>query len=499
MEQSKPKPSTLRTDVPSSQHTDVKAFPIHDDAHDAFMTLPRYTLTREVIITSDELQQQQERSSMNMMEKGFPNHRSQSSTPHAGHGLDETESPERPALQRRLVGNAWSRLRQWVRANTFAPSWLPACLCHPALGYLAAVMLGVIAVALTVLLKVVMPAFSLLGVLVILGVVVVALNWGGSPSLLATLVSTALLSYTAFSPQFSWSIASVEEAISVGLVLVVGMHISLIVGRVARRSKARQEAEMQARVLRETQTQMETFLAMAGHELKTPLTYIKLSLQSIRRRLEKLVRPGSGMPEELSQKVTPVLQEFAHTDQQVALVERLVNDMLDVSRIRAGRLDLHYEFADLGMIVGQAVNEQRQVAPTRTLLLQLPEVQPVPVYADTGRLGQVVTNYLTNALKYSPVEQPVHVGLDVAGNQAQIWVRDRGPGLPPEEQARIWECFHRVQGIKAQSSNGVGLGLGLYICRIIIEHHQGQVGVESAPGQGSTFWFTLPLAPMRQV
>jgi len=442
---------------------------------------------------------QKECSSMNMMEKGFPNHRSQSSTPHAGHGLDETESPERPALQRRLVGNAWSRLRQWVRANTFAPSWLPARLRHPALGYLAAVMLGVIAVALTVLLKVVMPAFSLLGVLVILGVVVVALNWGGSPSLLATLVSTALLSYAAFSPRFSWSIASVEEAISVGLVLVVGMHISLIVGRAARRSKARQEAEMQARVLRETQTQMETFLAMAGHELKTPLTYIKLSLQSMRRRLEKLVRTSSQTPEEFSQKVTPMLQEFAHTDQQVALVERLVNDMLDVSRIRAGRLDLHYEFADLGMIVGQAVNEQRQVAPRRTLLLQLPEAQPVPVYADADRLAQVVTNYLTNALKYSPVEQPVLVGLDVVGHQVRVWVRDQGPGLPPEEQARIWECFHRVQGIEAQSGNGVGLGLGLHICRIIIEHHQGQVGVESAPGQGSTFWFTLPLAPMRQV
>src|SRR5260370_36510233 len=105
MEQSKPKPSTLRTDVPSSQHTDVKAFPIHDDTHDAFMTLPRYTLTREVIITSDELLQQMERSSMNMMAKSSPNHRYQSRTSHAGHGLDETESPERPALQRRLVCN----------------------------------------------------------------------------------------------------------------------------------------------------------------------------------------------------------------------------------------------------------------------------------------------------------------------------------------------------------------------------------------------------------
>jgi signal transduction histidine kinase len=109
-----------------------------------------------------------------------------------------------------------------------------------------------------------------------------------------------------------------------------------------------------------------------------------------------------------------------------------------------------------------------------------------------------VTNYLTNALKYSPAKQPVVVGLDVASNEARVWVRDQGPGLPPEEQVRIWERFHRVKGIKVQSGTGVGLGLGLYICRIIIERHQGQVGVESAPGQGSTFWFTLPLAPTRQ-
>jgi signal transduction histidine kinase len=275
----------------------------------------------------------------------------------------------------------------------------------------------------------------------------------------------------------------------------VGLVISLVAGQVMRRSQARQEAETHVRVLRETQTQMDTFLAIAGHELKTPLTYIKLSLQSMRRRVGKLLGTSSGMPEEFSQKVTPLLQEFAHIGQQVALVERLVNDMLDLSRIRADRLDLHYKSTDLRMIVHQTVNEQCQAEPRRTLLLQLPEAQPVPVYVDADRLAQVVTNYLTNALKYSPVEQPVLVGLDVVGHQARVWVRDQGPGLPAEEQARIWECFHQVQGIKAQSGSGAGLGLGLYICRIIIERHQGRVGVESAPGQGSTFWFTLPLIP----
>jgi hypothetical protein len=229
--------------MPFQRGFDMKMFRVHDDAHDAFMTLPRHTLTREAIITSDEMLQQKERSSMNMVEKGPPDNRSQSSIPHAGHGLDEIEPPEPSALQRRLVGNTWHRLRQWVRANTFAPSWLPARLRHPILGYLMAVMLEVIAVALTLLLRMVMPAFSLLGVLEILGVVIVALNWGGVPSLLAALVAMVLLSYAVFPPQFSWSIASVEEAVGVGLVLVVGLLISLVAGRVARRSQARQEAD----------------------------------------------------------------------------------------------------------------------------------------------------------------------------------------------------------------------------------------------------------------
>src|SRR5260221_11079663 len=158
-------------------------------------------------------------------------------------------------------------------------------------------------------------------------------------------------------------------------------------------------------------------------------------------------------------------------------------------RIQAGRLDLHCEFTDLGMIIRQAVDEQRQAAPTRTLLLQLQEVQPVPVYADTGRLGQVVTNYLTNALKYSPAEQPVAVGLGGASNEARVWGRDQGPGLPPEEQERIWERFHRVKGIKVQSGTGVGLGLGSYICRIIFKRDKGQAAVKCTPCQGSPFWF----------
>jgi len=262
--------------------------------------------------------------------------------------------------------------------------------------------------------------------------------------------------------------------------------------------RERAEAQENELALRQAQAQMDTFLAMAGHELKTPLTYIKLNLQFTRRSLEKLIRKDSGMPEESREKAMRLRQEYVHIDHQVAQLEQLVNDVLDVSRIRADRLDLHLELTDLVTIVRQAVGEQVQAAPNRTLLLELPAAQPVPVYVDADRLEQVVTNYLTNALKYSPAEKPVVVGLNVAGHEARVWVRDQGPGLPPEEQERIWERFHRVEGIKVQSGKGIGLGLGLYISRTIIERHQGRVGVESTPGQGSTFWFTLPLASTKQ-
>ncbi len=118
----------------------------------------------------------------------------------------------------------------------------------------------------------------------------------------------------------------------------------------------------------------------------------------------------------------------------------------------------------------------------------------MPVVADADRLGQVVTNLLTNALKYSPPDRPVNIDLAVDERQVCVTVRDEGSGLPREEQDRVWEPFHRVPGIEAQGGAKGSLGLGLYICKTIVELHGGRVGVESEEGKGSTFWFTLALA-----
>jgi signal transduction histidine kinase len=173
---------------------------------------------------------------------------------------------------------------------------------------------------------------------------------------------------------------------------------------------------------------------------------------------------------------------------------RLVNDLLDDSRIQGHRLELRLEPCDLAAIVHEAVEEHRQAAPTRTIRLDVSQGEAVPVIADADRIRQVIINYLTNALTYSRPDQPIDVGLRADGGMARVWVHDEGPGVPAADQDRIWERAYQVTGLKPQSGSHVGLGLGLYISRSIVEHHQGQVGVESTPGHGATFWFTLPLA-----
>jgi signal transduction histidine kinase len=170
-----------------------------------------------------------------------------------------------------------------------------------------------------------------------------------------------------------------------------------------------------------------------------------------------------------------------------------VNDLIDTSRIRAGQLDLHPEPCDLLAIVQEAVHEQRGAWSQRTIVLSVPQYSGISVTVDRDRIGQVVTNLLTNALKYSPDAADVVVWVRVEEGSVWVAVQDRGPGLSEPEQEHLFEQFYRVPGIQEQSGSHVGLGLGLHICKTIIERHGGSIGVDSVKGQGSTFWFSLPL------
>jgi signal transduction histidine kinase/PAS domain-containing protein len=248
----------------------------------------------------------------------------------------------------------------------------------------------------------------------------------------------------------------------------------------------RAEAQATEMALRAANQHMEEFLGMVSHELKTPLTSIKGNTQLAVRQLRNSM-----------QTFERIFSLYDAAEQQTRRLNRLVDDLLDVSRAQAGRLELIPGRCDLRTLVHEALREQQKVWPARVIHLSMDEEVPLPLEADADRVMQVISNYLTNALKYSEPEWPVSVNVQREGREAYLAVCDQGPGLPVEEQASIWERFHRARGIDVRSSSHssqAGLGLGLYISRTIIEGQGGTVGVQSQPGTGSTFWFRLPLA-----
>lgn len=257
--------------------------------------------------------------------------------------------------------------------------------------------------------------------------------------------------------------------------------------------RERAEAEASMMVLRETAHQMDTFLGIVSHELKSPLTSVSGNIQLARRQLARF-RLSDVLPPEVDTGALDLIKTLLdRAEQQVSVQGRLINDLVDSSRIQNNQLDLQIALCDLVPLVTQIVEEQRSMAPTRAISWDA-AVPQAEVMADADRIGQVVSNYLSNALKYSASDQPVAVSLTCENEMARVAVSDHGPGLSAEQRERIWERFVRIKGIEVKSGSGVGLGLGLYICRNLIERQGGQVGVISQPGAGSTFWFTLPLA-----
>lgn len=252
---------------------------------------------------------------------------------------------------------------------------------------------------------------------------------------------------------------------------------------------------------------MDQFLGMANHEMKTPLTSLSANLQLALRRLRRLMRGDDDAPkqsdaaqaaqaaqaEEVASAVVAILTRAQSAARRMT---RLVNELLDVSRIQAGRMEARLEPCDLLALTRAVIAEQRQTQPGRGITLEAlcPEASAL-VMADADRISEVVDNYLSNALKYSPADSPITVSLAATEDgTVRVCVRDEGQGIAPETQARIWNVFERLDSATAQRADGVNLGLGLHICKIIIALHGGEVGVESAVGAGSTFWFTLPLA-----
>ncbi|HTI13733.1 MAG TPA: PAS domain S-box protein [Dictyobacter sp.] len=246
---------------------------------------------------------------------------------------------------------------------------------------------------------------------------------------------------------------------------------------------------------KELEQRRDAFISMASHELRNPLTTIQANLQLAERRVKGLLQQSNDQFPQVQKTANDTLALVERGLRQVKVMNRLIGDLLDGTRIQANKLNLFIDEYDLIPIVRDIVEDQRQISQRRTITLHIAETQePLYVLADKDRIGQVISNYLTNALKYSAASASVTVGIEDEGQAARVWVRDQGPGLSSEQQQHVWDRYYQARGIAGQQSEGVGLGLGLHISKMLIQRHGGTVGVESTPGQGSTFWFSLPLA-----
>lgn len=220
------------------------------------------------------------------------------------------------------------------------------------------------------------------------------------------------------------------------------------------------------------------FISLISHELRTPLTSISGAL--------KLINADPGVPSDLKQLVDIA---YRNSDRLI----RLINDILDIERIELGKFEIHMKTLSLNQVIKEAINISLQQAKKFNVTLIQHEINPlVQVNGDYDRLIQVMLNLLSNAIKFSPSQGIVNVFLDVFDTVVRVSVSDQGPGIPSEFKGRIFGRFAQADSSNSRSREGTGLGLN--ICKSIIEQMGGNINFHSEVGKGSTFYFELPIS-----
>lgn len=218
------------------------------------------------------------------------------------------------------------------------------------------------------------------------------------------------------------------------------------------------------------------FIRMASHELKTPITALKGFTNLLQRRIARQGDESS-------------LSFLAKIDVQLNKLTKLISDLLDVSKIQVGKLEYREEDFDLDVLVQETIEIMQGM--TKVHQLQFEGQENIRVFGDRDRIGQVLINLLTNAMKYSPQADKVIVRVSANQEHAVLSVQDFGIGIVESYQARIFERFYQVMG--PEEKTYPGLGIGLFISHEIVMRHHGQIWLESQKGQGSTFYVSLPL------
>jgi len=256
-----------------------------------------------------------------------------------------------------------------------------------------------------------------------------------------------------------------------------GSRLPVLVGGVLFQDRPRQMVgfALDNSARKELEQRKDDFIGMASHELRNPLTVLKLQTTLLARQLAKQGTQASA----------PALSRM---ETQINSITRLVEELLDVSKIQAGRLEYRQETVDLDALLREIADTMQQSHPSHHILVH--GAVQASLLGDRDRLGQVFTNLLENAIKYAPDAQTVEMDLGSSPETVTIRVRDHGLGIPREQRDKIFERFYRAAGPR-QSVIG-GLGMGLYIVAEIVKRYGGTITVDSEVGKGSTFTVTLP-------
>ncbi|MBE9600622.1 hybrid sensor histidine kinase/response regulator [Pedobacter sp. MC2016-24] len=223
------------------------------------------------------------------------------------------------------------------------------------------------------------------------------------------------------------------------------------------------------------------FISIASHELKTPLTSVKGYVQLLGRSIDK----GD---------IETVKKHLSKAQVQLDKLNDLIADLLDISKIESGKLKFNKKYFNLDQVLDNVIEVMHQANPEFTITRS--GKAPKALYGDEMRIEQVIINFLTNAIKYSPGTNRIQVNVQVREDMLYLGVKDYGIGIDPELQKNVFEKFYRVEETAIHFQ---GLGIGLYISAEIINRHGGEVGVESELGNGSEFYFTLPLDVVPEV
>jgi signal transduction histidine kinase len=241
------------------------------------------------------------------------------------------------------------------------------------------------------------------------------------------------------------------------------------------RRMARRIASLEAQ--RQLARMQDEFVSTVSHELRTPLGFIKGYTTTLLRQ-------------DAEWDTTTRIEFLRIIDEEADRLRELIDNLLDSSRLESGTLSMTLEPVRLGTLVKDTASRACALYPEMPLEIDIPDDFPI-LQGDATRLAQVFDNLLSNADKYAG-GAGVSISARVAGPAILVRVCDRGPGIPPEHQSRLFERFYRVPGSKSMIR---GTGLGLYICRKIVEAHGGEIKVDCPPGGGTCFTFTLPLEP----